>query len=440
MVRKDSSTSVSRLANSNKLQNARRIQAMRKAFNLVRNRQKANAHRIPDLEKRKRRLKQARKYAVGNESIIKQAVENLRQNGIRVCSAVSREEAISLVIKEIGDNKLVVKSKSNLTKEIGLTAALERKGIEVVETDIGDRIIQLAGDEPTHPTGPASHLTKHDIAKMLSAYYRLKVQPNAKYIVDFLRTRISADIARSKVGITGANAIAAEEGAILLLHNEGNIIEVAMRPEKHIILAGIDKIYQNLEEAMNMLKIQAFCTTGSLKTSFVNIVSGPSQTADIEKQLIAGVHGPAELCVILVDNHRHDIAISEYRDLLHCIGCGQCLLVCPAYGVHSSRFTADSNLGGRGLVYSALSGGVPINKRSGLDLCLSCRKCRHNCPVDIDIPSMIVKLRLKKYKRREAHIQTAYDFLRAHIEWIGSAAGLEMLLLALKFSAKQDSD
>jgi L-lactate utilization protein LutB len=413
---------------------------MRKAFSLVRNRQKANAHRIPDLGKRKERLRQARRRAVGSDSILKQAVENLRQNGIKVYTAVSREEAVSSVIKEIGDNRLVVKSKSNLTKEIGLTVALERKGIEVVETDIGDRIVQLAGDMPSHPTGPASHLTKHDIAKMLSAYYGLEVPPTPKAIVEFLRTRIAADIVRSKIGITGANAIAAEEGAILLLHNEGNIIEVAMRPEKHIILAGVDKVYQNLEEAMNMSKIQAFCATGSIKTSFVNIVSGPSQTADIEKQLIKGVHGPAEVCVILVDNHRHDIAISAYRDLLHCIGCGQCLLVCPAYGVYGKRFSANSHLGGRGLVYSALCSELPVDKRTGLDLCLSCRKCQQNCPVNINIPSMIVKLRLEKYKRREKHIQTAYDFLRAHVEWIGSAADLERLLLALKFSKKQDSD
>jgi L-lactate utilization protein LutB len=256
-----------------------------------------------------------------------------------------------------------------------------------------------------------------------------------------MRNDISEHINSSLVGITGANAIAAEEGAVLLLHNEGNIIVVATRPEKHIIIAGIDKIYHNIEEAMNMLKLQTFCATGALATSFVNIISGPSQTADIEKQLIRGVHGPKELCVILVDNHRSDIARSEYKDLLYCIGCGQCLLVCPAYGVYGNGFGIDSHLGGRGLAYSALSNESPVEAEKRLELCLSCRKCQQNCPVAIDIPSMIVKLRLENRNKILApHLQNAFDFLHAHTEWIGSALWLEMLLLALKLSPKEDND
>jgi L-lactate dehydrogenase complex protein LldG len=403
---------------------------MRRAFNVVRKRQQANIHRIPDLEGRKKRLRRARKRAIGNEALLKQAVENLRQNGIKVYRADSREEAISLVVREIGDNKLVVKSKSNLTKEIALTVALEAIGIEIIETDIGDRIIQICGDVPSHPTGPASHLTKYDIADILSAHLGGKVEPTAQMIVQLLRDEIFTYINRSTIGITGANAIVANDGAILLLHNEGNILQVSMRPGKHIILAGIDKIYQNMEDAMNMLKLQTFCATGSLATSFVNIISSPSQTADIEKQLIKGVHGPKELCVILVDNYRGDIARSEYKDLLYCIGCGQCLLVCPAYNVYGNRFGVDSQLGGRGLVYSALSSEASVEGNKGLDLCLSCRKCQQSCPVAIDIPSMVEKLRLENRRKiLEPHLQTAYDFMRAHIEWVGNAIWNEALLL-----------
>jgi len=230
----------------------------------------------------------------------------------------------------------------------------------------------------------------------------------------------------------------ADDGAILLLHNEGNILQVSMRPEKHIILAGIDKIYQNMEDALNMLKLQTFCATGSLATSFVNIISSPSQTADIEKQLIKGVHGPKEVCVILVDNHRGDIARSEYKDLVYCIGCGQCLLVCPAYGVYGNRFGVDSQLGGRGLVYSVLSSEASVEGNKGLDLCLSCRKCQQNCPIAIDIPSMVTKLRLENRRKiLEPHLQTAYDFLRAHIEWVGNVIWNEALLLLSDWRGRQ---
>ena len=413
-----------------RIEKARRIRAMRRAFNVVKKRQHENIHRIPDFEGRKRRLRQARKRAIGSEALLKQAVENLRQNGIKVYMADSREEAVSLVVKEIGDKRLVVKSKSNLTKEIALTVALEEIGIEIIETDIGDRMIQLCGDVPSHPTGPASHLTKSDIAEILSAHLGRKVEPTAETIVRLIRDEIYTYISESTIGITGANAIVAEDGAILLLHNEGNILQVSTRPEKHIILAGTDKIYRNMEEALNMLKLQTFCATGSLATSFVNIISSPSQTADIEKQLIKRVHGPAELSVILVDNHRGDIARSEYKDLLYCIGCGQCLLVCPAYSVYGNRFGINSQLGGRGLVYSALSGEAAVEGNKGLKLCLSCRKCQQNCPVAIDIPSMVTKLRLEGYSKiLEPHLQTAYDFIRAHIEWVGNVIWSEALLL-----------
>jgi iron-sulfur cluster protein len=424
-----------------RLEKARRIRAMRKAFSVVRKRQQANIRRIPDLEGRKRRLRQARKRAIGSEALLKQAIENLRQNGIKVYMSDSREEAISLVVREIADNRLIVKSKSNLSKEIGLTEALEEAGIKVIETDIGDRIIQLCGDVPSHPTGPASHLTKYDIAEILSAHLGRKVEPNAETLVQLIKDEIYRYIDESTIGITGANAIVAEDGAILLLHNEGNILQVSTRPEKHIILAGIDKIYRNIEDALNMLKLQTFCATGSLATSFVNIISSPSQTADIEKQLIKGVHGPKELCVILIDNHRGDIARSEYKDLLYCIGCGQCLLVCPAYGVYGNRFGINSQLGGRGLVFSALSSETSVNGIKGLDLCLSCRKCRQNCPVAIDIPSMVTKLRLgRQSKILEPHLQTAYDFMRAHIEWVGSAIWLEMMLLLSILPPPSDDD
>jgi len=421
-----------------RLEKARRIRAMKRAFSVVRKRQQANIHRIPDLEGRKRRLRQARKRAIGSKALLNQAIENLRQNGIKVYMADNREEAISLVVREIGDNRLVVKSKSNLTKEIALTMALEEIGIEIIETDIGDRIIQLCGDVPSHPTGPASHLTKRDIAEILSTHLGGKVEPNAEMLVQLIKYEIYKYVGESTVGITGANAIVAEDGAILLLHNEGNIVQVASRTEKHIILAGIDKIYRSMEDALNMLKLQTFYATGSLATSFVNIISSPSQTADIEKQLIKGVHGPRELCVILVDNHRADIAESEYKDLLYCIGCGQCLLVCPAYGVYGNRFAVNSQLGGRGLVYSVLSSEAFVEGNKGLDLCLSCRKCRQNCPLAIDIPSMVTKLRLERQSRiLEPHLQAAYDFVRAHIEWVGNVIWNEALLLFSDYRGRQ---
>ncbi len=394
---------------------------------------------IPDLEDRKKRLQDARQVSIGNEALLERAVENLRQNRIRVHRAKDKEEALQFTVTEIGSHRLVVKSKSNLTKEIKLTESLEKNGVEVVETDIGDRIIQLSDGIPSHPTGPASHLSRYDVAKVLSRHFGRKVESTPGELVKLVKDELVTYLGKARVGITGANAIAAAEGSILLVHNEGNIIQVATRPGKHIVLAGIDKVYPNIEEAINMMKLQTFYATGSLATSFVNIISGPSQTADIEKQLIKGVHGPEEICLILVDNHRSDIADSEFRDLLYCIGCGQCLMVCPAYAVYGSKFGNDSQLGGRGLLSSALSDQSAVQKK-GINLCLTCRKCQQNCPVGIDTPSMITKLRRDRRKiSMEPHLAAAYDFVASHVEWIGSALCLEALLLYSSFLPEQDS-
>ena len=190
-----------------------------------------------------------------------------------------------------------------------------------------------------------------------------------------------------------------------------------------------------------MVKLQTFYATGSLTTSFVNIISSPSQTADIEKQLIKGMHGPNEICLILVDNHRSDIANSDYRELLYCIGCGECLLVCPAYSVYGNRFGIDNELGGKGIIYAALSEEAPPEVSNRLALCLSCRKCQQNCPLAIDTPFMVNQLRLESHKMvSEPHLATACDFLSAHLKWVGNAVRLEALSLISRLLQSPNSD
>ncbi len=415
---------------ADRLKRAEHIGAMRRAFSSVKRRQKANASHIPDLLDRKRRLREARERTVGVQAYLDEVVEAMTRNGIRVNIARDSKDAVNLVRAELGGAGLVVKSKSNLTKEIGLVELLERSGVRVIETDIGDRIIQIAQEKASHPTGPASHLSRKDIAHILAGHFGRKVRPVAQEIVQAIREEVYGYITQAEIGITGANAIAADEGAILLQHNEGNIIEVAMRPAKHIVLAGIEKIYPNIEESLNMLRLQTFYATGALTTSFINIVSGPSQTADIEKQLIKGVHGPSEVSVILVDNGRSKVAeMSEYRELLYCIGCGQCLLVCPAYRVYGNKFSAAGELGGRGIAYSSLCGDT--NGNEALGWCLTCGKCYQNCPVSINVPGIVHRLRSDA--GGAGYIISS--FFSSHLRWLGSGFLLEFLLLASKISA-----
>lgn len=380
--------------------------ALQKAFNSVKEKQARN---LPhDFGERKKRLKAARELCVGNEGLLEKAIENLKKNGIKVHLVKEKQEALDIIFSEIGDEKLVVKSKSNVTKEIELTKALEKKGLAVVETDIGDRILQLLNASPSHPTGPVAHLSAKEIAKRLSEHYSKPIKEIPEEIVKIVKEDIISNLGNARIGITGANAITAEEGSILITHNEGNIHEV-MRKEKHIVVTSIDKIYPDIEAAVNMIKILSYNATGSIIPSFLDVISGVSKTADVEKKFIKGVHSPSEITLVLLDNRRSELARNGFKELLHCIGCGNCLIYCPMYNTIGNEYALDNYLGGRGIAYYSLSNN---EKNEKLELCLTCDKCRENCPVDLDIPAIIRKIRSRGVSSE------IYYFLKSHMIWL----------------------
>ena len=382
------------------------IRALRKAFNSVKERQKKNIP--PDFKDKTRRLKSIRESSVGNKELLKRAIKRIEENGIEVFTAKSKEDAVRIILHEIGNEKLVIKSKSNVTKEIKLTSELESRGIEVIETDIGDRILQVLKCKPSHPTGPVSHLSAKTIAEGLSALYDKNISEDPEDIISFVRKEIRAYMEKARIGITGANAITGEEGSILLAHNEGNIFEV-IRKKKHIVVTAIDKIYPTLEDAINMLKVISFNATGSIIPSFVEIISGVSKTADVEKKFFRGVHSPERIVLVLIDNKRNNFIDSGFKEILYCIDCGNCLLHCPMYNTVGNYFGSGKNLGGKGLVYSFLSD-EEVDKK--LELCLTCGHCKENCPLEIDIPLIIRKLRGDKLPLE------VYYFLKSHLLWL----------------------
>lgn len=374
----------------------REIVQLRKSFKLVRARKKkANSLR--------KALRESRERNVGDEGLLEEAVRNLSSNGIRVFTARDKEEALGIIREEVGGSEVVVKSKSNVTKELGVTSHLEALGKTVVETDIGDRLLQITGGKPSHPTGPASHLAVPDIIDALRAYFGREIGDTPEEIVEVIRQDLLSYIEKADVAITGANAIAAEEGSILILHNEANISEIIQRTGKLIVLTGIDKLYRDLEEAMRMVKAVTFNATGTKVPSFINIISGPSKTADIEKKLIFGVHSPREIVLVLLDGGRKRLASGApggeggaargaFKEILYCIGCGSCLIYCPMYNVVGDRFGLGESLGGRGLILSYALGGNR-DAAHAARMCLGCFHCRRECPVDINIPGMIWRMR-----------------------------------------------
>jgi len=386
--------------------NQRHVRQLRDSFERLRERQRKEP--LPDVERKMESLRKIREFSVGNKELLDRTIERMKKNGLQIYQANDTEEALNHLQKEVGEKRLVVKSKSNITKEIRLTQALRERDIVVIETDIGDRIAQLIDTPPSHPTGPITHLNAKDISEGLSRTLGMPLSDKAEDIVNFIRDDVSTYIRDAEIGITGANALTAEEGAIILAHNEGNIYEV-MRKEKHIILTGIDKIYPTIEDAFNMLKILSYNATGSIITSFVEVISGVSKTADVEKRFVRGIHNPKDVVIIIIDNGRSDIINSPFKEILYCIDCGNCLVYCPVYNTIGFNFADGKNLGGKGIAISSIKGEA-VKKR--LQYCLTCGRCKKHCPVRIDIPGIIRGLRSKHLA------QEGYYFLKSHLLWL----------------------
>jgi len=371
-------------------ENRASLDGMRKSFKTILDRQKENSTRIPDLEARKELLRKTKESSVGNEQLLTHAIATLRENGFRVIIAKTAEGAMRKLREELEGYKLVVKSKSNVTKEMHVAETLEKEGIEVVETDLGDRIIQLAGCEAAHPTGPACHLTRREISELFTDHFGKKVTDDPQELTKVMREEIAAYISKAKVGITGANAITALEGAVVIVHNEGNAAKCAMLPDKHIIITTPEKIVPNLDDAINVTKLQTYLSTGKIISSYVNIISGPSYTADIEKQVYKGMHGPKEVVIILVDDGRLE---AEDKEAQYCIGCGMCLLYCPTYNVVGPDFGSPGHMGGQGVCLEGSTGKIEQSVASGLFLCTSCGVCTEVCPARIDTKRGVIAIR-----------------------------------------------
>lgn len=370
------------------------LENQRRAFRETRSRQRQNLPLFDNLEKVKKEVKRIRSESLGNWELLQEAIRRLEMNQFKVFQAKDSKEAHDIFLKEIGGEKLVVKSKSNISKEIGLTEFLSQHGIEVIETDIGDRINQLSGGRASHYTGPIVHLTRYEVAEILSKHLKREVPPIPEEEMKAVKEDIESYLQKARVGITGANAISAREGAILIIHNEGNITRVRTR-QKHLIITSLDKVYPNMEDAMLMAKLETYLAMGSFFPSFIDIIGGRSKSSDVEKIPFYGMHEPNEVVVVLLDNGRRKILNEkkDFSDLLYCIGCGNCLLDCPTYNTVGSLFGADGMLGGRGVALSCLIRGLRLGVEDGLFLCTTCGLCGEVCPVGIDAGRRIRDLR-----------------------------------------------
>jgi iron-sulfur cluster protein len=343
-------------------------------------------------KKEKDILHKIKEYSIEHMKELKEkTIAALMGNGIRVITAKDSEEARNEILKIIGKERLIIKAKSNVASEIGISKALRDK--EMIETDLGDFIVQVFDEDEMHPVLPSIHLTPEKIAQKMNSKFSANVKPDKEEIVAFVRGYLREKIVKAKVGITGANAITAD-GSIVVLENEGNISLVSRIPDKHIIISSFDKIVPTLEDALHVVRSSALYGTGQKFPAYVSIISSPSKTADIQNEIVIGAQGAKEVYLVLVDNGRSEILNSDFRELLYCINCGACLNFCPVYHNIARRY-GSKYLGAKGVIFSMFDESPKDAFSNGAFFCAMCKACSENCPSGIDLPLLMKKLRQK---------------------------------------------
>jgi len=325
-----------------------------------------------------------------------QVIEALTAFDCNVYLAKTVDEAQNIIKMIVGENKLIIKSKTNVGKELELTKILETQKNRIIETDLGDRLVQMDQSSPSHPLAPAIHIPLDRMVELISADVGKTVEPTPKSIVAAARGKIRQYMIDADIGITGANFIAAAEGIIGVCSNEGNARLVSSLPEEHIIVTGVNKLIPSLDHAPKIIKLLSLYGLGMVATCYTSLISGPSRTGDIQFKLVLGMHGPKKVHVVLLDNERSNAIGTPLEEALYCLNCGTCADVCPAYAAVGPRF-GDVYAGAIGPIWAAIQHSVEKAVQSGLYYCTMCEKCKEFCPVKIDLPKIL------RYIRGQAH-------------------------------------
>ena len=321
-------------------------------------------------------------------------VQSRGGNVVWCADAEAAVNAVAAVARK-HDAKLAVKSKSMVSEEIHLNDALEANGIEPVETDLGEYIQQLARERPYHIVAPALHKTRGDVADLFVEKLGVERNEDPEELTQVARRVLRQKFLNADMGISGANFVVAESGAVVLVENEGNIRMTTSAPRVHVAVAGIEKLIPRAADLAVFLKLLGRSGSGQPITSYTSFLSGPRRDGEI--------NGPDEFYLLLVDNGRTRVlADKEKRQTLYCIRCGACANVCPVYrriGGHSYPGTYSGPIGAILTPQFAGLGHEPtLPFASSL-----CGACGEVCPVKIDIPRMLLALRrdIKKGEARE---------------------------------------
>jgi len=296
---------------------------------------------------------------------------------------VEVKEYILRIARENGV-KTIVKSKSMATEEIHLNPFLEKAGIVVKETDLGEWIIQLAGQTPSHMVMPAIHMTREEVSDIFSKEVNERLSSDIPKLVKVAREQLRPFFLNADMGISGANIAVAETGTLVLMTNEGNARLVTTLPRIHVAVVGIEKLVRHFKDIVPIIKALPRSATAQLLTSYVSIITGKTPVTNGNEK---------ELHIILMDNHRSDMAADPvFRQAMQCIRCASCLNVCPVFRLVGGHVFGKVYTGGIGTILTAWFD--ELGKSSDIQgLCIQCGACKDVCPAKIGIPELIMEIR-----------------------------------------------
>ncbi|MGQ5290366.1 LutB/LldF family L-lactate oxidation iron-sulfur protein [Pectobacterium actinidiae] len=367
---------------------------------------------------------QIREHVLDNlDAYLYQLSEKVTANGGHVYFAKTKEDATRYILQVAQANhaKKVVKAKSMVTEEIGMNRVLQQAGIDVIETDLGEYILQLDQDPPSHVVVPAIHKDRYQIRKVLHEKLGYDGPETPEAMTLFIRQKIREDFLSAEIGITGCNFAVAETGSVCLVTNEGNARMCTTLPKTHIAVMGMERIAPTFEEVDVLITMLARSAVGARLTGYNTWLTGPREAGHVD--------GPQEFHLVIVDNGRSQILGSAFRDILRCIRCGACINTCPAYRHIGGHGYGSIYPGPIGAVISPLLGGYQDFKELPY-ACSLCTACDTVCPVRIPLSSLILKHRRVMAEngitpKAEQHVTKLFSYVNSHptIWKVGMIAG-----------------
>ncbi len=374
--------------------------------NIQRNRAQCLSEHYHDWEALRREACALKSDAVAHlGALVAQFEAQATKNGIKVHYAQTAEDACAIIAELIKEHAItsVIKAKTMVSEEIELQEYLQKQGIEVAASDVGDLIVQLNHEHPVHILAPAMHHDRYDVGRIFSRELKVPPEHEPERLMQIARSHLREGFKHLQMGISGVNFAAAKEGAIWLIENEGNGRMCTTAPEIHVALCGIEKIVPSLEEASTLAQMVPTAGIGQFVPTFNNIIFGPRRSDELD--------GPREVHVILLDHGRAALAAKpETRSVLRCLRCSACMNFCPVFkqvGGHAYLTTYPGPIG------VALSPQLHDLASCGhmLTMCSQCKRCAEVCPVKIPLPELILQLR-RTYVQQAAQRGTDVKRLR----------------------------